>query len=82
MCKDGASAFCLTQNSEPHVTPFTFWKVVSREQKCLFWTPFQAKTKGAFDGVMNHKKGVNTISYLKKGNKGFKFLRQMTPLSN
>jgi len=35
-----------------------------------FWTPFQAKTKDAFDSVMNQKKGVNTISYLKKGNKG------------
>jgi len=28
----------------------------------LFGTPFQAKTKGAFDGVMNQKKGVNTIA--------------------
>jgi len=35
----------------------------------IFWAPFQAKTKGAFDGVMNQKKGVNTIPY-KKGNKG------------
>jgi len=24
---------------------------------------------GAFDGVMNQKKGVNTISFIKKGNK-------------
>jgi len=30
----------------------------------------------AFDGVMNQKKGVNTIPYIKKGNKGFKFLHQ------
>jgi len=37
---------------------------------------------GAFDGVVNQKKGVNTIPYIKKGNQGFKFLHQMTPLSN
>jgi len=32
----------------------------------IFWTPFQAKTRGAFKGVMNQKKGVNTISYIEK----------------
>jgi len=37
---------------------------------------------GAFDGVMNKKKGVNTIPFIKKGNKGFKFIHQMAPLSN
>jgi len=39
----------------------------------IFGTPFQAKTKGAFDSVLNQKKGVNTIPH-KKWNKGFKFL--------
>jgi len=35
-----------------------------------------------FGGVMNQKKGVNTIPYIKKEKKGFKFLHQMAPLSN
>jgi len=31
-----------------------------------FWTPFQAKTKDVFDGIMNQKMGATTISYKKR----------------
>jgi len=35
----------------------------------FLWNPFQALPKGAFDDVMNQKKGVNTIPYKKKETK-------------
>jgi len=32
----------------------------------IFGTPFQANTMGAFDCVINEKKGVNNVSYKKR----------------
>jgi len=48
--------------------PYTFSKAVSRQQKKDRNTldTISGQNQGAFDGVMNQKKGVNTISYKKK----------------
>jgi len=63
----------VSEKCGPHITPYTFSKTLSRQQKKyrnalfmdIFGTPFQAKTKGAFDSVLNQKKGVNTIPHKK-----------------
>jgi len=66
----------VAEKCGPHFTPYPtlFQKLCLGNRRStetpflwnFFWTSFQAKTKGAFDGVMNQKKIVNTIPPYKK----------------